>query len=43
MSGLDPVTFGGACALFILVGLLATYLPARRALAVDPMVALRNE
>jgi ABC-type antimicrobial peptide transport system permease subunit len=40
---LDPLTFGGACLLFALVSMLATYIPARRALSVDPMVALRNE
>ena len=43
ISGMDPVTFGAACALFVAVALVATYVPARRALAVDPMVALRNE
>jgi ABC-type antimicrobial peptide transport system permease subunit len=43
ISGLDPVTFVGASILFSVVALLATYLPARRALAVDPMRALRNE
>jgi predicted permease len=43
VSGLDPVTFGTACAVFGTVALAATWIPARRALAVDPMVALRNE
>ena len=43
VSGVDPVTFGGACVLFAIVSMLATYIPARRALRVDPMVALRNE
>ena len=43
VGSLDPVTFGGACLLFAAVSMLATYIPARRALSVDPMVALRNE
>ena len=43
VSGVDPMTFGGACVLFAIVSMIATYVPARRALRVDPMVALRNE
>lgn len=43
VGSFDPVTFGGACLLFAVVSMLATYIPARRALSVDPMVALRNE
>jgi len=43
LSALDPVTFAGAAALFVVVAVAASYLPARRAAAVDPMVALKAE
>jgi predicted permease len=39
----DPLTFGSVALLFITVALLACYLPARRAMRVNPMIALRYE
>ena len=39
----DPVTFGGVAIVLGLAALLATYVPARKASRIEPMVALRSE
>ena len=39
----DPLTIGVVCILLLLVTVLASYVPARRALRIDPVVALRFE
>jgi predicted permease len=42
-SPLDPLTYSLVPLLFCVLALLAAWAPARRAAAVDPMIALRNE
>jgi ABC-type antimicrobial peptide transport system permease subunit len=43
VSPTDPVALATTCALLFVVALIASWLPARRAAALDPMEALRND
>ncbi|HLK18984.1 MAG TPA: FtsX-like permease family protein, partial [Bryobacteraceae bacterium] len=39
----DPITYIGVAVLLLVVALVASYIPARRAIRIDPVAALRAE
>jgi predicted permease len=43
LKAYDPLTFGASAVLLLLIGLAASWIPARRAASLDPMRALRHE
>jgi ABC-type antimicrobial peptide transport system permease subunit len=43
VAPVDPATFVAMSAVMIVIGLLASYLPARRASSIDPIESLRSE
>jgi putative ABC transport system permease protein len=43
VDAVDSVTFGAVTVLILTVAMIAALIPARRAMKVDPMIALRGE
>jgi putative ABC transport system permease protein len=43
MSATDPVTFALVALLLVVIAMIASYIPARRATKVDPLIALKRE
>ena len=43
VSPIDPLVYGAASAILVVIGLVATLVPARRVMRTDPTVALRME
>jgi ABC-type antimicrobial peptide transport system permease subunit len=39
----DPISYGAALAIVVALSIVASIIPARRAVSVDPMIALRSE
>ena len=43
VTATDPVTFAGVAGMLLVVAIAASLIPARRAMRVDPVIALRYE